>query len=72
MDGFTYERAAITECVQSSEFRVYSSLTRQTDQDSPISRSLECGSEMGTPRRSRARATLESKRVTPNLTIVEQ
>eukprot|EP00964_Phaeocystis_antarctica_P083909 scaffold52833_cov40-Phaeocystis_antarctica.AAC.1 len=25
---------------QSSEFRVYSSLTRQTDQDSPISRSL--------------------------------
>ena len=44
MDGFTYERAAITEC----------------------------GSEMGTPRRSRARATLESKRVTPNLTIVEQ
>jgi len=26
--------------VQSSEFRVYSSLTRQTDQDSPISRSL--------------------------------
>ena len=29
----------------------------------------ECGSEMGTPRRSRARATLESKRVTPNLTL---
>eukprot|EP00964_Phaeocystis_antarctica_P025198 scaffold14143_cov36-Phaeocystis_antarctica.AAC.1 len=26
--------------MQSSEFRVYSSLTRQTDQDSPISRSL--------------------------------
>ena len=28
-----------------SEFRVYSSLTRQTDQDSPISRSLVTGEQ---------------------------
>ena len=31
--------SAPSSCSQSSEFRVYSSLTRQTDQESPISRS---------------------------------
>eukprot|EP00964_Phaeocystis_antarctica_P002929 scaffold1548_cov50-Phaeocystis_antarctica.AAC.6 len=38
--AFVTLHAPMEPAVQSSEFRVYSSLTRQTDQDSPMSRSL--------------------------------
>ena len=44
----------------SSEFRVYSSLTRQTDQDSPISRSLASNVFILTLRQTEPRPTLGS------------